>query len=155
MLITILIIACAGILTTNIVLIKGYRDIVAKYRIWVEGFREFFGQDDPQNPSDFIKAVDQIAIVFADRQRITMSAVDRGQQGAAVRDINRGLEEVAAENNPAYAIASSLPKSLKKNQLAQAGLMYFIQGLMNKQNGGIPGGSGPGPGGSGQSEFNF
>lgn len=152
MLIAGLVVACLLLTAQTVVFIKAYNRVDAKYNNWIKNLSNFFSQTTPDTPSHFNQVVDSIAVLFADRQRIAMTAADRGAQGAAVRDVNRGLEEIAAENSPAAAVMASLPRSLKKNNLAQAGLMMLIQNIMSKNN------PGPGPGkndGGGQSEFTF
>ena len=114
------------------------------YENMVEGFRAFITPDGPETISDFNKTIYEIASIFADRYRTALTAAERGAQGAAARDINRGLEEVAIAQNPALAVAGALPKSLQKNPLAAAGLNMIIQNIMSKQT--MPG---PGSGSNG------
>lgn len=121
----------------SVILVKFMR----RYNAFVMGVNDFFYQETPDTPSDFNKVLDQTAILFADRYRIAMTAVDRGQQGAAVRDVNRGLEDLAVENNPALAVAQNLPRSLRKNNLAMAGLNILVNSIMQNKGGGNGGGN--------------
>lgn len=134
-------------LLTGLVVVR----LVRKYNDVVQNFKAFFEQPGPDKPSDFQQVADQLSVIFADRVRIAFQAVDRGARGAAQRDINRGLEDVAVEEMPALAIAQALPKNLKKNPLAEAGLNLLLQRLMS---GGIGGGDGS-SGRSTQARFNL
>lgn len=118
----------------------------AHYERLADQLNWYVSSPGPDTPSPFAKTVDNIAIIIADRIRVALMAAERGAQGAAVRDVNKGLEEYAVQNNPAAAVAATLSKSLKKNNLAAAGLQMLIQNLMA---GGLPGGNHKGSTGSG------
>ena len=125
--------------------------VVKKYRRLVQGINDYIPPSAPDQPSDFNQTLDQIAILFADRFRITMTAADRGAAGAAARDLNRGLEEYAAEQSPVLSLVNQMPKSLKKNKLAMAGLDFMLQKALSGQPG-----SGSGSGGSnGSNQMKF
>lgn len=129
MLIICLIIVTGAICTLTGSYLLDRRKVKAQYESLVDAFDEFFAVKNPDTGSHFNQTMDSIAVLFADRYRIAVSAADRGQIGAAARDVNRSLEEIAVENNPAYAVANSLPKGLKKNPVAMAGLQLLLQRL--------------------------
>jgi len=144
-----------GILVQTGLRIRQHRQYVQKYNELAERLGDFMRPSTPDDPSDFNKVLDQIAVLFADRYRIALSAADRGAQGAAARDINRGLEEIAAEQSPALAVAQNLPRSLRKNPLAAAGLNMLIQNILSKP-GSLPGQGSPGsPGNNGSQQAKF
>ena len=135
-----LILVSIGLITNLAVYgVSIYAVIKEKQRI-SNSWSEYFDQTAADEPSNFAKTVSQIADMAAERTRISLMAADRGQQGAAVRDATRGLEQVAIENNPGLAVAQLMPKALKKNKLAEVGLGYLIQNIMSKQGqGAVPG----------------
>ena len=115
--------------------------VVKNYRQLAEQWDNFFAQNSADEPSNFSKIICQIADVCAERTRVAVMAAFQGSQGAAVRDATRGLEQVAAEGDPRLAVAAALPRGLKKNPLALAGLNMLVQNMLAKGNlhGNIPG----------------
>lgn len=127
-----------------------YKKVRNSYDSLADQVNNYFVSTDSKIPSPFSQSMDSIATLFADRNRVALSAAERGAQGAAARDLNRGLEEIATESNPALAIAAGMPKSLRKNPLAQAGLQMLInrilQGELSKGNGDLKASSESGQG---------
>lgn len=111
---------------------------------------EFFVPAKPEDKTPFIQVIDYATDQVADKIRISIMASTRGAAGAAVRDANRGLEELGASTDPALAVAKNLPKSLQKNPLALAGLNYLMQNTFKNQSR-----SGAGNGSSSQVKFNL
>lgn len=90
--------------------------------------RSFFEASPDGGASDFAKSVDAMADIFAGRIGVTIQGSIRGILGSQAREISRGLEQTAIEQAPELGIMGMLPKSLKKNPLALAGL----QGLLSR-----------------------
>ena len=128
--------------------------IYQKYNVHRYQFTEYFNQASPDHPSEFNKNINQIADIVAERTRLGLTMADRGSTGAAVRDVNRGLEEIAVQNDPSLAVAQALPKSLKKNQLAMAGLNMLVQNIISKA-GSQQAGPGINPGNGSASNIKF
>lgn len=148
-----LILIIAGILTHIGVGIYSVIQVTRRYDQVAEGLRAFVTPESPEDPSDLHKTLDQVAAIFADRYRVAMTAADRGATGAAARDVNRGLEEIAVAGDPALAVAQALPKSLRKNPLALAGLNMVVQNILSKQ--GIGSGGSPGFNGGSGNQIKF
>jgi len=116
----------------------------------VKAFEDFATSQDENTPSDFAKLTDSIASVFAQRIGTTVQAHIKGAMGGTMKAVNAELEQEAISGNPQAAIIAALPKSLRKNPLAQVGLTSIIQKILS--------GSGPGSGNNGsnsQAKFNL
>lgn len=146
-----LFLANIGVGTYNLVQVKRTND---RYDKFSEDLVAFITPPNSETPSDFNKILIEIASIFADRYRVAMTSAANGAQGAAVRDVNRGLEEIAVAADPSLAVAQVLPKSLKKNPLALAGLNMLMQNVMSKQGSQVPGENGSRSMGS-QVKFNL
>jgi len=117
---------------------------------------QFFNPKGKDQPSPFGEVVDSVSEVFADKLGTRIQAGIRGQLGGNVKGLNRGLEEVAMQEDPSLAVLDSLPKSLKKNPVAMMGLQSIVSRIMASQSNGSPGQSGNGTGsGGGQAKFSL
>lgn len=148
---------CLIVVSVGLALNVGLWGIAANYVIkernnTIEKFNAYFNQPGPDQPSDFHLLIEKIADLVAERTRIGLMAAERGSKGAAVRDATSGLEQIAADNDPGLAVAQSLPKVLKKNPVAAAGLQFLIQKMLTGQPGGVPG-SGGSPDNGSQAKF--
>lgn len=96
--------------------------------------------------SHFGQIVDQIAEIIASHTGSSVQASIRGAMGGTMRGINSALEQEAIEANPQLAIAEMLPKSLKRNPLAVAGLQQIVGNILQASTrGGYKSGSNNGP----------
>lgn len=155
MLIACLILVSAGIVIHAATWVISVKAVTREYYATMDRWNSFFNQTSADEPSDFNKIINQITDISAEKVRIGVMAADRGQQGAAVRDAARGLEQIAAESDPALMIAQSLPKNLKKNPLAAAGLNMLIQKILSGDNPNMIQKSNGQSSNSGQVKFNF
>jgi len=113
--------------------LKAFDEAKEKYENLAQGFVEYVTPQDETNISPFNETLAQVADLFADRFRVAMTAATLGAQGAAARDLTRGLEELGQEEMPAGAIVPHLPKSLRKNPIALQMLNNIVMRLMQGQ----------------------
>lgn len=95
-----------------------------------EGFKDFFTAESEAGGTAFNQSVNQFADIIAEKLALTTQAAIRGSMGGVQRTINQGLEQTALDANPALGAMELLPKSLRKNPLAMAGLQTLMQQTM-------------------------
>ena len=141
-------------IATNICIIAGgyyvYHRSISRYASISAAVLEYFTATDPQGVTGFGELVDTIAQNFASKIGTVVQASIRGSISGSTRALVPVLEQEAVEGNPELGIMSVLPKSLKKNPIAMAGLQMLISRMINKQNGGQEAISG-----GGQAKFNL
>jgi len=98
-------------------------------------------------------AVQEWAETISQRIGAHTQAAIKGSIGGTMKGVNAALEQEAIAENPALGLVEMLPKSLKKNQLAQVGLMSIINRFMQGSGSGGPGGPGSSNNGQGQTKF--
>jgi len=109
-----------------------------------KGFGEFFIEVDQDGVSQFGHFVNELAEASATRIGQNVRAGINGSIGGTMKGVVAELEQAGAESAPELALLSQLPKSIKKNNLAMAGLQWFLQNKI----GGL--GAGSGSGGNGK-----
>lgn len=102
-----------------------------------ETLENIFVARNQDNMSVFTQTVNEILDGSAQRIGYQVQAAIRGSIGGSMKGVNAQLEKVAADSDPTLAVAANLPKSLKKNPLAMAGLQF----LLNRAGGGNAGGN--------------
>lgn len=102
-----------------------------------ETLENIFVARNQDNMSVFTQTINEILDGSAQRIGYQVQAAIRGSIGGSMKGVNAQLEKVAADNDPTLAVAANLPKSLKKNPLAMAGLQF----LLNRAGGGNTGGN--------------
>lgn len=148
-----LIAACVLLTLQTMVSLAVIRFGLKKFNGFISSLNVWLTPPEEGKPSPADQVIDQVAHIFAERIRISLTAAQRGAQGAAARDINRGLEDVAIENTPELAFMGRVPKSLKKNELARFGLGILLQKIQNQ--GGLGGSSSGARGNHSQTKFDF
>jgi hypothetical protein len=123
--------------------------ILSRYRDFIA---DFFTPESSDRPSDFGRSIDAISDSFAQKIGVTVQAAIRGSSGGSSKALNRELEAEAIAENPSLAVVGMLPKSLRKNPLALAGLQALASKLFSSSGAGT---SGPGTSNNGQTKFNL
>lgn len=95
---------------------------------------DIFTPRSANEPSLFAQTVNEIAEGIAQKTGIHINAAIRGSLGGTMKGVNAALEEEAIAGDPALAVASALPKSLKKNPIAMIGLQMLMQKALSGTN---------------------
>lgn len=140
-----------GILIGGVHVYKQIKAIDADYQEAKNTFAALFIPRHEGEVSPFGEITNQMAEIVAQKMGVTVQAAIRGSFGGSMKGVNKELEQIAIEESPDLAIASALPKSLKKNPLAMAGFQAVIQRILSNS-GGI---GGPHNGHHPQAKFNL
>lgn len=110
--------------------------------------RFFFEQTGEDQNTDFNRALNQTAMVFASQiGSATLTAINTSF-GGTMKGAAAELAEMGAQGNLGLVIEEALPKSIKKNKLAMAGFGEVIKQIVVKLAAGnsLPAGGGGGNG---------
>lgn len=107
-----------------------------KYNGIVQEINDYLNGDG--QPSRFNQDLDNVTSMIAEKLRIAVTNTHKGAAGAAARDMSRGLQEIAIQEQPELGLLGAMPKAIQKNPLALAGLQILMKNMAQR----------PGPAGS-------